>query len=58
MDKEFWKRRYKGIWKAGNKREDLFQKTIESWGYTIKNFGFETLSEDYNPNSPEEKGQT
>lgn len=57
MDKEFWKKRYKGIWKSGNKREDLFQKTIESWGYTVKNFGFETLSEDYNPNSPEEKGK-
>ena len=57
MDKEYWKRRYQGTWKAGNKREELFQQTLEDWGYTAKNFGFETLSEDYNPESPEEKGK-
>lgn len=57
MDKEYWKRRYQGTWKAGNKREELFQETLEDWGYTAKNFGFETLSEDYNPDSPAEKGK-
>ena len=57
MDKEFWKRRYQGIWKAGNKREELFQKNLEGWGYAAKSFGFETLSKDYNPEAPEEKGK-
>lgn len=30
---------------------------MESWGYTVFDFGFEALSNEYNPNSPEEKGK-
>ncbi len=56
-DKEFWKKRYKHTWKSGNKREQTFKNLMESWGYKVIDFGFEALSNEYNPNSPEEKGK-
>ena len=57
VDQQYWKKRYKGFWKAGNKREALFKDIIKNWGYTAVKFGFEALSEEYNPDSPDEKGK-
>lgn len=57
VDKEYWKKRYKDKWEVGNKREKIFKDLFEKWGYTVKKFGFEALSNEYNPKSPNEKGK-
>lgn len=55
--KEFWKVRYKDKWKDGLRRENLIKELLEMWDYKVFDFGFETLSTEYNPNSPDEKGK-
>lgn len=57
IDKEYWKKKYLHKWKEGNKRETIFKEFMKKQGYEVKEFGFETLSEAYNPDSPEEKGK-
>ena len=57
MDKEYWKKRYQDKWKDGNHRERIIKTLLESWGYKVNAFGFEALSDDYNPDSPDEKGK-
>lgn len=57
MDREYWKKRYKDTWEAGNQRENMVKKILESWGFKVHTFGFEALSTEYNPESPDEKGK-
>jgi hypothetical protein len=57
MDKEFWKKRYQDKWGDGNLRETMFMELMASLGFEVKKFGFETLSEKYNPKSPDERGK-
>lgn len=56
-DKEFWKKKYKDVWEEGNYREGLVKSFLESLGFQVNIFGFETLSKEYNPNFPREKGK-
>jgi len=57
LDKEYWKKRYKDKWEEGNRREEIVKTLLESWGFEVVNFGFEALSTQYNPDSPDEKGK-
>lgn len=56
-DPEYWKRKYKEIWPEGCEREKKFVELFEGWGLEPIPFGFEALSTDYNPSSPEERGK-
>jgi len=57
VNKEYWKERYKDKWKDGNRREKIAINLFKDFGIELIPFGFEALSEEYNKESPVEKGK-
>ncbi len=56
-DKEYWKKAYKDIWPVSTEREKTVRTILESAEFIVTPFGFEAESDNYNAESPDEKGK-